>query len=112
VKDIEEFAIWSFVGACVCSVVVFACGSRGPITHRTDMRERCYPESAERRAEFIIKCSEAANPKSDEEGEDLVAECRRTSERLFCPEEKFVQIADYQWLPCSEAKEPFVGSCK
>lgn len=32
----------------------------------------------------IIACAEAANPKSDEEGEDLVAECRRTMRDSLC----------------------------
>lgn len=36
------------------------------------------------RAKFIIECAKAANPMSDEEGEDLVKECERTSFSLFC----------------------------
>jgi hypothetical protein len=38
----------------------------------------------ERQADFILKCAEAANPKSDEEGEDLVMQCEKTSRNLFC----------------------------
>jgi len=38
----------------------------------------------ERQANFILKCAEAANPKSDEEGEDLVIQCEKTSRNLFC----------------------------
>jgi hypothetical protein len=41
----------------------------------------------EKRASFIIECAEAANPKSDEEGEDLVAQCEYTSRNLFCTRE-------------------------
>lgn len=37
------------------------------------------------RARWIIECASAANPKSDEEGEDLVAQCEKTSEAVFCP---------------------------
>lgn len=40
----------------------------------------------EKQANFIIKCAEAANPKSDEEGEDLVAECAYRS-AIFCTRE-------------------------
>lgn len=40
------------------------------------------------RARFIVDCSTAANPKSDEEGEDLVHECGKQAERLFCPRVK------------------------
>lgn len=36
-------------------------------------------------AKFIIDCSAAANPKSDEEGEDLVAQCEKTGIRTLCP---------------------------
>lgn len=39
-------------------------------------------------SKFIISCAEAANPKSDEEGEDLVRQCEKTSQNLFC-EKKF-----------------------
>ncbi len=39
---------------------------------------------AEKLGQFVINCSEAANPKSDEEGEDLVAQCERTGRRIFC----------------------------
>ena len=42
----------------------------------------------DKRAEFIINCAKAANPMSDEEGEDLVIQCERTSRHLFCDEIK------------------------
>ena len=42
----------------------------------------------DKRAEFIINCAKAANPMSDEEGEDLVIQCERTSRNLFCDEVK------------------------
>ena len=38
----------------------------------------------ESRAKFIINCAKAANPMSDEEGEDLVKQCEKTSVNLFC----------------------------
>jgi len=41
----------------------------------------------ESRAKFIIDCSKAANPMSDEEGEDLVKQCSWTSQDLFCTKE-------------------------
>lgn len=41
----------------------------------------------EKQAKFIIKCAEAANPRSDEEGEDLVEQCEMTSYNLFCEKE-------------------------
>ena len=41
-------------------------------------------KDTEKRAEFIINCAKAANPMSDEEGEDLVKQCAITAENLFC----------------------------
>ena len=32
----------------------------------------------------IVDCSKAANPLSDEEGEDLVRQCQITAERILC----------------------------
>lgn len=49
-------------------------------------RTTCSLRTADKRADFIIKCAEAANPKSDEEGEDLVEECRLTADHLYCDE--------------------------
>lgn len=34
-------------------------------------------------AQFVIDCARAANPHSDEEGEDLVAQCEHTSRNFF-----------------------------
>jgi hypothetical protein len=42
----------------------------------------------DKRAEFIINCAKAANPMSDEEGEDLVKQCQETSRDLFCEQVK------------------------
>lgn len=43
-------------------------------------------------AKFIIECSKAANPLSDEEGEDLVAQCERTGERTLCETTKMCRV--------------------
>lgn len=43
------------------------------------------PELQQRVLDFVVKCSEAANPKSDEEGEDLVAQCEKTAKTTICP---------------------------
>ncbi len=34
-------------------------------------------------ANFIVACAAAANPLSDEEGEDLVVECKHTARELY-----------------------------
>ncbi len=33
----------------------------------------------------MVKCANAANPKSDEEGEDLVSQCDRSCTKMVCP---------------------------
>ncbi len=43
------------------------------------------PEERKALAEFIIACATAANPKADEEGEDLVSQCQLSGERALCP---------------------------
>ena len=40
-------------------------------------------ENVDKAAEFIAKTCEAANPKSDEEGEDLVARVEETAMKLY-----------------------------
>lgn len=49
-------------------------------------RRACDSESdREKLSTFVIKCAEAANPKSDEEGEDLVEQCEITGTNVVCP---------------------------
>ncbi|ALM62114.1 hypothetical protein AXI64_gp122 [Vibrio phage qdvp001] len=45
-------------------------------------------------AEFIINCAEAANPLSDEEGEDLVSQCERTATKIYGVEEFYAWNKD------------------
>lgn len=59
-------------------------------------------ESADRAAlaTFIVECARAANPMSDEEGEDLVAQCMRTGIIAICPDHihrKTYQRNTYEW---------------
>ena len=58
---------------------------------------KCELASSAVRAEFILKCAEAANPKSDEEGEDLVSQCEQTSERLYCENVVWTFNSDGYW---------------
>ena len=53
---------------------------------RTRFEPDCQ-EAAERErfAKLIVDCTAAGNPKSDEEGEDLVAQCESTARRAVCP---------------------------
>jgi len=66
-----------------------------PAGYRCDNRwSLCKPEfwvkdicDKEALASFIIECAKAANPMSDEEGEDLVQQCEWTGMRLYCEQE-------------------------
>jgi len=49
-------------------------------------------------ADKIIACAKAANPMSDEEGEDLVKECRYTMKDVLCH-----RISGYRYVPANEA---------
>ena len=66
------------------------CSSRAHI-----YRRNC---NTEKRAKFIIDCARAANPMSDEEGEDLVKQCEKTSRNLFCEKEYLNQLKEMKEL--------------
>lgn len=81
----------------------------------TDVAMMPYCEQTEDRskeqAKFIIDCAKAANPLSDEEGEDLVQQCEFTSNNVFkkhCSQK--LQYQEYKfdgigvgWIPCEQA---------
>lgn len=60
--------------------ICFACACAPEVIVETEAA----PTAAERHAaaEMVIRCAAAANPHSDEEGEDLVAQCERTARRI------------------------------
>lgn len=88
----------SLVGAFILNVV--AADSRA----RIELKPVCSLDTAERRSTFVIDCAKAANPHSDEEGEDLVKQCQTTAEELFCAKEKHVLVGDFDWRNCSTVK--------
>ena len=74
----------------LCFGMIFGLGKCTLDKHKAEpqwrWKEIC--KDNDKRAEFIINCAKAANPMSDEEGEDLVIQCERTSRHLFCDEVK------------------------
>jgi len=73
------------------SLLVVGC-SKPSVEIRRSTRNECTTIEQKREvAAFILKCAEAANPKSDEEGEDLVIECRRTGLSVLCPTQEVCQ---------------------
>ena len=65
----------------ICLAILF-CFATCKTEPRWTWKEIC--KDTEKRAKFIVDCAKAANPMSDEEGEDLVRQCDITSKHLFC----------------------------
>jgi len=84
-------------------VLLFATACENPISYR----RLCGPKEAEEVSSFVLDCAKAANPMSDEEGEDLVAECARVAEKIFCP----IVEGSWRggWVPCSIRAIPECG---
>ena len=83
------------------------CGTGVPQTPDVKYRivQHCSSESERQAmAMFVIDCASAANPKSDEEGEDLVEQCQYTAQALLCPEHrhKITTVSDGNGLTLSE----------
>jgi len=69
----------------ICTLLsLTGCSKPVPVTEQSWERF-CPEESIPKRAEFVLQCVKNANPMSDEEPEDMVAECGHTAEKIFCP---------------------------
>lgn len=79
-------------------------------TYETTRRVNSCETPAERAAlaTFIVECAKAANPMSDEEGEDLVEECRRSGIFALCPEVSrcYTVVSDSLGGSYSEVEKP------
>ena len=69
------------VAFVVILVFACACACRKDIVSVPD----CSDVDRDRLAQLVVECARAANPMSDEEGEDLVRECRLSIKDTFCP---------------------------
>ena len=76
--------------ALFLALLLTACTDPPPdITVSYSIQRHCTTlEERQALAAFVVDCSRAANPKSDEEGEDLVAQCQGTAEKILCPEHR------------------------
>lgn len=66
------------------------------------IRTKCIGEEIDKRATYIVACSKAANPMSDEEEEDLVSMCNHTS-KFICSDQWVVAkhpTSMHQPFPC------------
>lgn len=87
------------VSLALVAVLLAGCDEGKPVVRYGEI---CGNDTAERRAQFVLDCAAAANPLSDEEGEDLVAQCQATADAMLCKRGWYV----YQWgqrVPCDEA---------
>lgn len=65
----------------LCALLFTGCDKIGDRPVQISMLRVCHPNP--KQAQFVVDCAAAANPKSDEEGEDLVEQCEESSHRLF-----------------------------
>lgn len=79
----------------ISMLVLVSCGSNYEFTRGTI--NKCQGKEL---ADFIVKCAKAANPMSDEEGEDLVQQCEWTGQRIYCKEVKITCMSKYPINSC------------
>jgi len=69
--------------------------------------QHCPDANADKITSFIIDCANAANPMSDEEGEDLVSQCAYRARQLYCSGQPYIFYVSghriKRSLPCSVA---------
>jgi predicted nucleic acid-binding Zn-ribbon protein len=114
---LQGFVRGLFYGLCAC---VFALVALALLTGCEDVgiRENVYVPDDQRAAAatFVTDCARAANPMSDEEGEDLVRECAYQARQLYgnvtreCVHETW---GDYVVTPCDRVRtEPCLTACR
>lgn len=81
----DEVFFWLFILIIFVMIANSGCSKESRYVDRMKRNQCVTMEQRRELASFIIKCSEAANPKSDEEGEDLVIQCERTGINTLCP---------------------------
>lgn len=65
-------------------IITAACSSRpAPLEYSLEGKRVLEDAHRAQAAQFVIDCARAANPHSDEEGEDLVAQCEYTSRNFY-----------------------------
>jgi hypothetical protein len=65
----------------ILAVLTLSCERE--VTYTRESSHKIGADFRERAAAFILQCATAANPHSDEEGEDLVRQCEYTATRLY-----------------------------
>lgn len=91
--------------SAICLVLVGCSNPEGQQRSYVKNLHHCTEETKQDRAEFILTCIENANPKSDEEPEDWITDCKWMAEQTLCKKEK-VTITEQ----CAHG-ESLLGSC-
>lgn len=80
------------------------------------VRRQCLPTPRDgaRRAAFVLTCAKNANPKSDEEPEDMLSMCSKIADRNYC--EVVWAVRDTspgpeRWIACEHASPSDQKSC-
>ena len=98
--------------AIACMLLLVGCPppEPEPPSHYVTHRKAMPPEMRERYARFVVECATAANPRSDEEGEDLVQQCEDTGFRVLGEQRKLcIRRQDGRSWACSTVS---AGPCK
>lgn len=67
-------------------ILILLTGCSDETTVSRMFRYECNTEAQRKTlAKFVVDCAKAANPMSDEEGEDLVQQCEATGKNIICP---------------------------
>jgi len=66
------------------SILFYSCTTENELRTREKGAFFCEKETRKERSEFILKCIENANPKSDEEPEDWIKDCQKIAEETIC----------------------------
>lgn len=89
-----------------------ACSS--PLSRAPDVTQDnvCSAPESERAVACMIACAAAANPKSDEEGEDLVKQCDQSCTRLLCRTPAWRYWSGSGWEPCESGDAVAQRACR
>ncbi len=85
-----------------------------PCCQNYEVQRRCLPDEARQkeRADFVIECARVSNPKSDEEPEDMIAQCQKTADEILCARTWAVTLGINNWTACAHASADAQWSCR
>lgn len=90
---------------------LLACAPQDPGDVQISFDCRIHPTQQTEAKACLVECAQAANPKSDEESEDLVYQCEKSCTNIYCW--RYVRYFDSQgWCDCRKGlTEPYRTAC-